>query len=173
MLDKCKDRRLDIILKDTKSECDRSDMKCFNERTMKEILVDARSSDAAFKSELQKSHVVSASASKVEFRSCALDQLKQDRMMNFSYAHTLPLHVAIRGTARQAKKEQDDAAATAAAKAAFHSQKARAYEEAEQRRLFELRVRVSACRNVPVLSRRCSSYQLPTPHSQPHQLNIF
>ncbi len=60
---------------------------------------------------------------------------------------------------------QDDAAGAAAAKAAFYAQQATAYEEAEERRLFDLRVRTAdpirppspraSCRTPP--SRECAA----------------
>jgi len=105
MLKKCQDSRLDIRLKDAVQESEQCDMKCYNERRMKDILVDARSS-----SSIHNNSVV--------------------RSTSFSES--------------QAKKHQEDLAVTAAAKAAFHAQKAKAFEEAEERRLFLLRQHLSA-----------------------------
>ncbi len=51
---------------------------------------------------------------------------------------------------KQAQKAQNDAAGAVAAKAAFYAQQTAAYEEAEERRLFDLRVRIAAVyRNPP------------------------
>ena len=51
-------------------------------------------------------------------------------------------HSALR--MKQAQKRQEELAGAAAAKAAFHAQQAKAYEEAEERRRFELRVHDSS-----------------------------
>ena len=58
LVDKCKEKRLDIMLKDVQSECNECDLKCFNEKQIKDILADARASDAAFKTEIQRTAVV-------------------------------------------------------------------------------------------------------------------
>ena len=64
MLEKCSQRRLDIMLKDPKAEADQCQLKCFNEKDIKGILAESRASVASFNAEM-RSEVTSLSATKV------------------------------------------------------------------------------------------------------------
>jgi hypothetical protein len=64
MLEKCTQRRLNIMLKDPKAEVEQCQLKCFNEREIKGILAESRSSVASFNAEMQ-SEFTSLSTTKV------------------------------------------------------------------------------------------------------------
>jgi hypothetical protein len=65
MLEKCSQRRLDIMLNDLKAEADQCQLKCFNEKEIKGILSESRASVASFNAEM-RSEATSLSATKVK-----------------------------------------------------------------------------------------------------------
>ena len=64
MLEKCKEKRLNILLKNPSEECDQCQLKCFNEKEIKGVLSEARASQAAFSAE-KRSEGLSFSERKV------------------------------------------------------------------------------------------------------------
>jgi hypothetical protein len=53
MLEKCKEKRLDIILRDVNKDCEECKLKCFNEKEIKAVLAEARASQATFNAQMR------------------------------------------------------------------------------------------------------------------------